>query len=165
VEEMMVCKKCKIDHLPCLKCKPASVVDQGVADEKYNALQEHRKKNREALLNALRHPNAITLALRLSLKQRAVKYKGGKCATCGYSKCLRALEFHHLERQSKNFNISAFITGKVTELFHIGGVVTDTAVERIWAQIENELKKCVLLCANCHREVESGDRALENNGT
>lgn len=66
-------------------------------------------------------------------KQLAIEYKGGKCIKCGYNKCYAALEFHHLnpiEKDKDYFNLKAGFT----EALRI------------------ELDKCVLLCANCHRE-------------
>lgn len=71
------------------------------------------------------------------LKQKAIEYKGSVCQICGYNRCIEALEFHHY-RNEKNFGIS-----------HRG-------FTRSWQKIEEELKLCVLLCANCHREVETG---------
>lgn len=56
---------------------------------------------------------------------------------CGYSKCKEALDFHHVNPNEKDFNISG-------------------SHSRSWEKIELELKKCVLLCANCHREIHSG---------
>ena len=32
--------------------------------------------------------------------------RGGKCIRCGYNKCLKALEFHHLDPSKKDFTIS-----------------------------------------------------------
>lgn len=69
-------------------------------------------------------------------KQKAVDYKGGKCIKCGYSKCLKALHFHHLNAEEKKFQISEAIA---QNLFS-------------WDLIQEELDKCVLLCANCHAE-------------
>lgn len=59
---------------------------------------------------------------------------GGKCEHCGYSKCIAALEFHHTDPTKKDFSIAA------------------TGSTRAWKKIEIELKKCKLLCSNCHRE-------------
>jgi hypothetical protein len=70
------------------------------------------------------------------MKQRAVDHMGGACKACGYDKCIAALEFHHLDPSEKDFAIS----GKI----------------RSWTALEVELKKCVMLCANCHREVHAG---------
>lgn len=71
---------------------------------------------------------------RFARKMKALEIKGGKCFICNYSKCSRALQFHHLDETSKDFGI--------------GGNHT-----RSWELIEKELEKCVLLCANCHMEV------------
>ena len=68
----------------------------------------------------------------------AIEYKGGKCILCGYDKCSRALEFHHVNPEEKEFGISK------------------DGATRSWEKVKIELDKCVLLCANCHREVESG---------
>jgi hypothetical protein len=77
-------------------------------------------------------------------KQRAVEYMGGKCVCCGYSKCLHALEFHHLDPQHKETT-----TG--------GGIVPHWTLERN----KKELAKCVLVCVRCHREIHAGVRHLE----
>jgi hypothetical protein len=70
---------------------------------------------------------------RTTVKLRALTYKGGKCQKCGYSKCKRALSFHHLKEAEKSFGIG----GKLS---------------RTWAELQKELDKCILLCANCHME-------------
>lgn len=74
---------------------------------------------------------------RLELKMKAIKYKGGKCSKCGYSLDHSALEFHHVDMSTKEFNISKY------------------ALNRPWKEVQDELDKCILLCANCHREVHS----------
>ena len=75
---------------------------------------------------------------RRKLREKAINYKGGHCQVCGYSNCLEALEFHHLHSDGKDFGIS------------------DKGYTGSWQKIAEELDKCVLLCANCHREVHSG---------
>ena len=70
---------------------------------------------------------------RKDLKQKSVDYLGGKCQHCNYSKCIGALDFHHLDPKEKDFGLS-------------NGVVMG------WEKIKTELDKCILLCANCHRE-------------
>lgn len=69
------------------------------------------------------------------IKTKAVEYKGGRCQRCGYDKCIAALDFHHLH--GKDFTISS--DGKTFS----------------WEKVKIELDKCVLLCANCHREVHA----------
>ncbi len=56
---------------------------------------------------------------------------------CGYNKCKSALEYHHLDPSKKEFQLSK-------------------ARSRSIDKIKQEIKKCVLLCANCHREVHAG---------
>jgi len=75
---------------------------------------------------------------RKMIRKMAVEYKGYKCAICGYDKCLQALEFHHIDSNSKDFGISA------------------KRYTRSWESVKKELDKCILLCANCHRELHEG---------
>ena len=70
---------------------------------------------------------------RFGFKQKCVEYKGNKCELCGYSKCLRALSFHHKDKTKKDFGISGKHCMK-------------------WDKIKTELDKCILLCSNCHME-------------
>lgn len=77
---------------------------------------------------------------RREIKIKAVEYKGGKCEVCGYNKCMTALEFHHLDPSNKSFSISSKF--------------------KSWDNIVKELEKCVLVCSNCHREIESGLKTI-----
>ena len=58
---------------------------------------------------------------------------GNCCSLCGYSKCLAALDFHHLDPTAKE-----------------GGVIGTTASLK---KQRAEVTKCILVCANCHREI------------
>lgn len=75
---------------------------------------------------------------RRKVKQILVEEAGGKCVVCGYERCLAALEFHHLDPSAKRYTLS-----------HRG-------VTRSLAKARSEARKCVLLCGNCHAEVEAG---------
>jgi transposase len=72
------------------------------------------------------------------LKERAVKYKGGKCSICGYSKCIQALEFHHKDLSKKDLNFKSSKSWG-------------------WGRLKKEIDKCILVCANCHREIHHLD--------
>jgi hypothetical protein len=72
----------------------------------------------------------------------AVNYKGGGCQFCGYDRCIEALEFHHLDPTLKDFGISY------------------KGYTRSWERVKEEIDKCTLLCANCHREVHAGKLQL-----
>lgn len=71
-------------------------------------------------------------------KQKAVDYFGGKCQLCGYDKCLSALEFHHEDEDLKEHSPSYII------------------LRWSWDRCKEELEKCILVCANCHREIHFG---------
>ncbi len=81
---------------------------------------------------------AAVVKRRKFIRQKSVELKGGKCEICGYNKCNQALEFHHLDSNSKDFGISA------------------KGYTRSWKKVKDELDKCIMLCANCHRELHEG---------
>jgi len=64
--------------------------------------------------------------------------KEPKCSKCGYDKCRSALDFHHLG--DKEFAIS--------QVIHYWPFNNVNRVRML-----DELNKCVVLCANCHREL------------
>jgi hypothetical protein len=76
---------------------------------------------------------------RENTKARLVEGLGGKCAICSYSKCNDALEFHHIDPNEKDFGL--------------GGARADI---KNWNKLVEEVKKCILLCSICHREVHAG---------
>lgn len=69
----------------------------------------------------------------ISLKLKAIEYKGGKCVCCGYDKCYAALVFHHRDPEEKEMSWG-----------HLR--------KRNWEFIKLELDKCDLMCHNCHVE-------------
>ena len=79
---------------------------------------------------------------RVRLKERVVRALGGKCVICGYNRCQQALDVHHVDPNEKDFTIAA-------------------NTNKAYALVSEEIKKCVLLCANCHREYHSNFIQLE----
>ena len=75
---------------------------------------------------------------RRKLKQLIVEYKGGKCIICGYNRSAWAFDLHHVDGSLKEFGLS------VRGLTHS------------WEKLKQEADKCVLVCANCHREIHAG---------
>ena len=71
--------------------------------------------------------------VRAQLLERA----GSRCAVCGYDRCPLNLHFHHVDPVVKSFPMT-MASGKSLGAY--------TA----------EADKCVLVCANCHGEIESG---------
>lgn len=98
----------------------------------------HRSRHLPAPAN----PDNATIESRRRTKRRAIAHLGGHCVGCGAVVPAPAFEFHHLDSRTKEFAVS-----------HDG-------ITRRWDKIEAELAKCVLLCANCHREVHAGVRRI-----
>lgn len=71
-----------------------------------------------------------------AMKKKVVELRGGKCERCGYDKCIDAFEFHHLDQSKKEMSLSRGDGG--------GAPSFEKYLE--------EANKCILLCANCHRE-------------
>ena len=84
----------------------------------------------------------VVIRWRNRVKTKLVEYKGGKCQCCGYNRCIRALEFHHLDPSQKDFTIS----GK----------------SKSFETLKKEADKCILVCSNCHKEIHAGIRKIED---
>jgi 5-methylcytosine-specific restriction endonuclease McrA len=76
------------------------------------------------------------------MKEILVEEAGGRCALCGYDRYVGALQFHHLDPREKDFALAAEGLTRALDLARA------------------EASKCVLLCANCHAEVQAGLGAL-----
>jgi hypothetical protein len=79
---------------------------------------------------------------RRKVQRILVEEAGGRCLLCGYDRSLAALEFHHLDPESKSFGLA-----------HRG-------ITRSIDEVRREAKKCLLVCSNCHAEIEAGVRAV-----
>jgi len=78
---------------------------------------------------------------RRRVKRTLIDEAGGRCQLCGYDRYQGALAFHHVDPETKVMTIATGIT---------------LAIETLRA----ETQKCVLLCHNCHAEVEAGVRQV-----
>ena len=85
-----------------------------------------------------------TLKRRRNFKSQCLEYKGSECSICGYNKCEAALDFHHLDSTQKDFTISKARVCSFNE------------------KVKLELDKCILLCANCHRELHFNEVEVIN---
>lgn len=72
-------------------------------------------------------------------KRKAVQYMGNKCHDCGESYPDYIYDFHHLSGDTKVDNPSAIL-------------------KKEWSVAKEELDKCVMVCANCHRERHYGKK-------
>jgi hypothetical protein len=76
------------------------------------------------------------------MRATIIREAGGRCMVCGYDAYVGALQFHHLDPTLKEFGLSS------------------RGFTRSLDRLREEAKKCVLLCATCHAEVEGGVRSL-----
>lgn len=161
---MKICKKCKskfpssmiikgkkrnfCNRKYCLKCSPfkghnTKILENPVKTKRICPKCE-TEKNIEEFYNRRGIKGSSVYCKKCSIEQtlirqrkfkiKCIQYKGSKCEKCGYDKCPNALEFHHIN-DNKEFNISNCKLTKFDE------------------RITQELNKCILLCANCHREI------------
>lgn len=79
---------------------------------------------------------------RRRIKELLVREAGGRCQVCGYCRSHAALVFHHVDPTRKRFGLAE------------GGQT------RSLARARKEARNCLLLCANCHAEVEVGAAVL-----
>jgi transposase len=92
----------------------------------------------ESRLRCARCQSEAVARRRRKVKEILVAEAGGSCAMCGYSKHSAALQFHHVDPSTKSFGLGV------------------RGITRSIARLREEASKCVLLCANCHAEVEAG---------
>ena len=100
-----------------------------ISFERLSKVIKHGKKKKVSNTEAVE-------SWRKRKKKALVEYKGGKCQCCGYSRCIEALEFHHLDPNIKSFTIS----GK----------------SKSFNSLKSEVDKCILVCSNCHKEIHAG---------
>jgi transposase-like protein len=79
---------------------------------------------------------------RRRVKQILVQEAGGRCRLCGYDRYVGALHFHHLDPSQKEFNLAR------------KGVTISIG------RLREEARKCVLVCSNCHAELEGAVTTL-----
>ena len=82
---------------------------------------------------------------RTEIKARCVEYKGGACERCGYNKCNRSLDFHHVTQDK------------------VGGI-SQLSRTLSWEELKIELDKCILVCKNCHFELHDEAEQLRRQG-
>ena len=124
----------------CKKCGATKPVDQ--FEKKYDKAQSpgRRKSKCRTCVNLLKrkkHTNA-TICWK--------EWAGGECITCGYKRCMAALDFHHRDPNTKEFLVSQ----------RAARVRLGSEGKRAKA-LEIEILKCDLLCANCHREIHAAE--------
>lgn len=97
-------------------------------EERRNYVQTHKEEIKQKVKEKYERRKAII---------NEYKLKKG-CLICGYSKCSSALDFHHKNPEEKEQIISSMIASCS------------------WTKVLEEIRKCVVLCANHHRELGEG---------
>ena len=98
----------------------------------------YRRSARAPSFRCARCSSEAVAARRRRVKAILVAEAGGCCVLCGYGRFAGALQFHHVDPTAKRFQLSF------------------NGVPRAVEHLREEARKCVLLCANCHAEVEGG---------
>ena len=71
---------------------------------------------------------------------KAIKVRG--CSICGYNKCLDAIDFHHITLKNRADRDIGRMVSRINSRAKIRKVI-------------KEVSKCIIVCANCHREIHS----------
>jgi Homeodomain-like domain len=125
-----------------LRTMPDAAPDELIRDCHRHSPAVHRLDRRGTYRCARCAADAVS-ERRRKVKRILVAEAGGACVVCGYRRCIAALQFHHVDRASKQFALS------------------NQGMTRSLEAARRQARKCVLLCANCHAEIEAGYRTLE----
>lgn len=134
------CKNCRIAYAADYRKRPDVILRSIKYRKEYMSNPDNRARKNETTRKwrkgdaPRQRYNQMRRSWALMEKRKAIAYKGGACAVCGYDKCEAALEFHHLNPKEKD------------------GLRAHWTFDRN----KRELDKCILLCCRCHREVHSG---------
>lgn len=90
------------------------------------------------LAKEIRESSKKVIDFRTRIKIALVEANGHKCACCGLVDDPVVYDFHHLDPETKLFGIGSNSTTRSKQAY------------------ADEAKKCVLVCANCHRKIEKG---------
>lgn len=132
----------------CIECNPVGERKfwKGKATNRELGIARNHKTQRECPICKRQHitinrsPICYTCKnkqIRLDRRTEAYKILGNKCSVCDYNKCMNALDIHHRDGNDKKLTFA-------------------NSWGLNWQLLEEELKKCVLLCCRCHREVHDG---------
>lgn len=117
----------------CKKCTNNNSVKRFAKYKEY--FTEYRRKNKDKI-------SIRTKANYAKNRKRWWKLiatiKRLECSKCGYDKSWAALDFHHLDPSKKVAGVHELTRGVPTE--------------KRWLIAKTEMDKCIILCANCHRE-------------
>lgn len=84
------------------------------------------------------------VAFRKRIKIALVEGFSHKCACCGLEDAPQLYDFHHIDPSTKSFGIANASTTRSRQAY------------------ADEAKKCIMLCANCHRRIENDLISLDD---
>lgn len=106
-----------------------------------NSCKQKNQYKKEVNNNTAHSQDRRGIIRKLELLQRV----NSKCSICGYNKNIAALEFHHVDATTKEFSLDR-------------RVLSNLSMEKI----EKEFIKCIVVCANCHREIHNPESEYTN---
>ena len=136
----------------CCRCHKAQPIENFTPDKRASDKLMSSCKTctnisaRKAHANNRAKRNKRSRELGIQYRQRVsvLKIKQG-CYFCGFNTHSSALEFHHLDPATKDYNIGNIARGS-------------------WEKIEKEIEKTIVVCSNCHRMLHAGVLKLEEAG-
>jgi hypothetical protein len=123
-------------HKQCPSCKNFFDIDGFHKSSRRAGWQAEDGSHRQSRCKSCQNLDRQTAARVRTAKLAAIKKSAG-CADCGYNAHSAALDFHH--QRDKLFQLTRDLC-------------------RAWVEVEKEIAKCVVLCANCHRVRHHADR-------
>lgn len=101
-------------------------------------LTNHKVQSCGCLQKEKRKTGKKVVNFRIRVKTALVEANNHRCACCGLEDDQIVYDFHHLNPKEKSFGI---------------GNGSTTRSKQSYA---DEAKKCIMVCANCHRKIEKG---------
>jgi len=134
------CSKCErelsIDNFPMQARKVDGVKKQSRRTECKDCYNEYF---RNYMKNNKNHQNRVRQGKRKRQQEVTDLKLAVGCQVCGYKGCYSSLHFHHKDPEIKEYSIS-------------WGVQRQLSGDNI----QKELDKCIIVCSNCHGEIEQG---------
>ncbi len=134
---MKICNKCKqilqeedFNFKNKNQNKRSTICRECQKVQKRNSYHKHKEETKDAFKKRRELHRKV-------VREYASTLKVEGCIVCG-EKEISCLDFHHKDPTQKEYNIA--------NMFHTGNR----------KNIEEEVEKCVILCANCHRKHHAG---------
>jgi len=83
---------------------------------------------------------------RHDLRQRLVEMRGSRCAVCNQKFETHQFDFHHVMPETKSFPLTKTMM-----------------TSRSWQSVLEEANKCIMVCANCHRDIHEKEQTNEGS--